>query len=149
MKVKYPKNAMKTMYREFKNLHLGKKFERYLSLFASICWATVAVGFLYIGYGFLQMEGEIEGSIYETNKKAGTHYIGHVRTKKYAPAPPKEHKTMVGIAVDYHGIRQYSVKRKMANPFGMGIWGGVFIQEGQHQKLGNMFAAGLSLDISF
>ena len=102
MKVKYPKNAMKTMYREFKNLHLGKKFERYLSLFASICWATVAVGFLYIGYGFLQMEGEIEGSIYETNKKAGTHYIGHVRTKKYAPAPPKERKTMVGIAVDYH-----------------------------------------------
>ena len=149
MKVKYPKNAMKTVYREFKNLHLGKKVERYLSIFASICWALVMGGILYIGYGVLQMEGEIDGSLYQRDSKKEISYIGHIKTKKYAPKPPKEHKTMVGVAVDYNGIRQYSFKRKMANPFGLGIWGGVFIQEGQHQRLGNMFAAGLSFDISF
>ena len=149
MKQKYVKGAFRTAFREFRNLHLGKKLERYLSILASISWVAVMIVLLYVGYGILQTEGEIDGALYQKDSKQGISYIGHIKTKKYAPKPPKEHKTMVGIAVDYHGVRKYSVKRKMANPFGMGIWGGVFIQEGQHRQLGNMFAAGLSFDISF
>ena len=111
-------------------------------------WACVSLSMLYVVFTLTQTEGEIDGSIFERDQKAGTYTIGHVKTKKYAPKV-KEHKTMVGISIDYHGIRQYHVKRKLFNPFGMGIWGGVFIQEGQHPQLGNMFGAGISFSTSF
>ena len=71
-----------------------------------------------------------------------------MKTKKYAPKF-KEHKTMIDISMDYHGIRQYSFKRKLFNPFGMGIWGGAFIREGMHPQTGNQFSGGLSFSISF
>ena len=142
------KGAIRTVFREFKNLHLGRKIERFLVLSTSICWAIVVPSFLYVGYQLTQSEGEIDGTLFQRDQIAGTYSIGHVKTKKYAPKF-KEHKTMVGISVDYHGIRQYHVKRKLFNPFGMGIWGGVFVQEGQHPQLGNMFGAGISFSTSF
>ena len=142
------KGAIKEAFRGFKNLHLGKRIERYLALTCSIIWALVTIGFLYVGYSITQTEGEIDGSLFERDQVAGTYTIGHVKTKKYAPKF-REHKTMVGISVDYHGIRQYSVKRKLFNPFGMGVWGGVFFREGMHPQTGSQLSGGISLDISF
>ena len=143
------KQSFKEFWGEIKKLHIGRRIENYIKFIAHIFWAGVVIFCLYIAYQVTQTSGEIDGAIFEKNPETGRYTVGHFRTTKYAPEPPKRDNNMVTIGADYRGIRNYHYKRRLWSPFGMGIWGGLFVQEGQDQQRGNMFAAGVSLSISF
>ena len=143
------KEGTKALYNEVKTWNIGYKIERTFALTASLVWGFFAIGLLYVAYQLTTVEGEIDASIFEKDKEAGTYSIGHVKTKKYAPKIPKRDNNMVGIGVNNYGIRTYHYKRRLWTPLGLGIWGGIFVNEGIHPRLGQEFSGGLSLSISF
>ena len=103
---------------------------------------------LLIAYQACNIEGELDGSLFTYDRATGHWELGTIHTEKKTKEVKKD-TVMVGIAVDISGIRTYSVKRRLWTPLGMGVWGGLFIREGVHPRLGNQFGGGLSLDISF
>ena len=143
------KESFKSFWEEVKKLHIGTRIENYIRFIAHVFWASVMIFGLYIAYEITQTSGEIDGTIFEKHPGKGSWSLGHLKTTKYAPKPPSRDNNMVGVGIDYRGVRTYHYKRRIWTTLGVGVWGGIFIQEGQDQKYGNMFAAGGSFSISF
>ena len=125
---------------------LGKFGDYTIKMFNLLLMGMV----LLIGYRACNVEGEIDGAIFDYNRKTGHWEIGHIKTKKIVKEPKtKKDNNMVSIGIDNNGIRTYDFRRRLWTPLGMGIWGGVFVREGLDPRLGNQFAGGLSLSITF
>ena len=84
------KEGAKALYTEIKTWNLGYKIERTFALTASLVWGFFAIGLLYVAYQLTTVEGEIDASIFEKDKTAGTYSIGHVKTKNMHQKPLRE-----------------------------------------------------------
>ena len=72
------KEGFKALYAEIKTWNIGYKIERTFALTSSIIWGFFAIGLLYVAYQLTTVEGELDASIFEKDKTAGTYSIGPV-----------------------------------------------------------------------